>query len=178
MGLRTSPMSELFLDDCVVQDAQMLGKPGSGMAVFNASMERERGLILASTVGSMERSLETTLAYVKERQQFGQPIGKFQAVSHRVVDMKLRLETARLLLYHFAWTADRQRTTTLESALVKLHLSESYVQTSLDALQLHGGYGYMTEYELERQVRDALGSRLYSGTSDIQRNLAARMLGL
>ncbi|HEX8582389.1 MAG TPA: acyl-CoA dehydrogenase family protein [Acidimicrobiales bacterium] len=178
MGLRTAPMSELFLDGCRVPAANLLGRRGAGMMVFNSSMDRERSLILACTIGTMERNLERTLEHARTRTQFGSPIGKFQAVSHRVVDMKLRLETARLLLYRLAWTMDRGRPVGLDAALVKLHLSESFLQSSLDALQLHGGLGYTAEYELERDVRDAVGSRLYSGTSEIQRNLAARHLGL
>jgi alkylation response protein AidB-like acyl-CoA dehydrogenase len=178
MGLKTSPMSELFMDDCVVPATNLLGKPTGGMAVFNVAMERERSLILACTVGAMERSVERCVAYARDRTQFGQAIGKFQAVAHRIVDMKLRLETARLMLYRLGWLIDQGRPTALDASLTKLYLSESFVASSLDAVQVHGGYGYMTEYELERDVRDALGSRLYSGTSDIQRNLAARAMRL
>lgn len=178
MGLRTSLMSEVFLDDCSVPGDALLGKEGAGFAVFNAAMLMERSLILACTVGSMERGLERALAHAREREQFGQPIGSFQAVSHRLVDMKLRLETSRLLLYRLGWLLDTGRPAALDAALVKLHLSESFVASALDALQIHGGYGYMTDQELERDVRDALGSRLYSGTSDIQKNLAAMQLGL
>lgn len=178
MGLRTSPMSELFFDGCEVSEQNVLGRPGGGMLVFDASMTWERGCILASTVGTMERQLERSLAYARERKQFGAPIGSFQAVAHKLVDMKLRLDTARLLLYRLGWLIDAGKPTALESALVKLYLSESYVRSSLDALQVHGGYGYMTEYELERDVRDAIGSRLYSGTSELQYNVAAKSMGL
>ena len=178
MGLHTSPMGEVFFDDCVVPAANLLGRPGLGMPIFTAAMELERSMILASTIGSMERTLERTLAYARERRQFDQPIGKFQAVSHPLVDMKLRLETSRLLLYRLAWLLDQGRPAGLDSALVKLQLAEAYVATSLEALQLHGGYGYMAETGLEQEVRDALAARLYSGTSEIQRNLAARHLGL
>lgn len=178
MGLRTSPMSELFFDACEVSEGNLLGKPGGGMLVFDASMTWERGCILASTIGTMERQLERSIAYARERKQFGTPIGSFQAVSHKLVDMKLRLDTARLLLYRLGWLIDTGKPTALESALVKLYLSECYVRSSLDALQVHGGYGYMTEYELERDVRDAIGSRLYSGTSELQYNVAAKSMGL
>jgi alkylation response protein AidB-like acyl-CoA dehydrogenase len=178
MGLRTSPMSEVFFDGCRVEGEQLLGEPGAGMALFNSSMRWERGCILAASVGTMQRQLERTVEYARERHQFGRPIGENQAVSHRLVEMKLRLETARLLVYQLAWLIDAGRPASLESALTKLHLSESFVASSLDALQIHGGYGYMTEYELERDLRDAIGSRIYSGTSDIQRNLIARQLGL
>jgi alkylation response protein AidB-like acyl-CoA dehydrogenase len=178
MGLRTSPMAEVFLDDCAIGSDALLGRPGGGMAIFTSSMERERSLILACTIGAMERMLEKSLAYAKERRQFGQPIGKNQSVANKIVDMKLRLETARLLLYRLAWSIDQGAKVDLDSALVKLYLAESYVASALDALQTHGGYGYMVDYEIERDVRDALGSRLYSGTSEIQRNLAARYMGL
>lgn len=178
MGLHTASMAEVFLDDCQVPAASLLGRPGRGMAVFTAAMEHERAMILASTIGAMERSLEGAVSHARERRQYGQPIGKFQAVSHRLVEMKLRLETATLLLHRVAWLMDHGRPFGLESALVKLHLSESFVASSLDALQVHGGYGYMVEYGLERDVRDALASRLYSGTSEIQRNLVARHMGL
>jgi hypothetical protein len=171
-------MSEVFLDDCVVPAANLLGKPGGGMAIFNASMERERSLILASTIGTMQRNLERSVAYAKTRRQFGQPIGKFQAVAHRLVDMKVRLESARLMLYRLGWLMDHGKPSPLDSALVKLYLSECFVESSLDALQVHGGYGYMTENGIERDVRDAIASRIYSGTSDLQRNLAARWMGL
>jgi alkylation response protein AidB-like acyl-CoA dehydrogenase len=176
MGLRTSPMGELFFEGCEVPAENQLGKPGQGMLVFDSSMSLERSCILASTVGTMERQLERSLAYARERRQFGQPIGSFQAVSHRLVDMRLRLDTARLLLYRLGWLIDRGEPSTLESALVKLYLSECYVRSSLDALHVYGGYGYMTESGLEREHRDAIGSQLYSGTSDIQKNLVARRL--
>ena len=178
MGLRTSPMGEVFLDDCEVPASNLLGRPGLGMPIFTAAMELERSMILASTIGTMERGLERSLDYARQRRQFDQPIGKFQAVSHRLVEMKLRLETARLLLYRLAWLIDQGRSAALDSALVKLHLSESFLASSLEALQIHGGYGYMVETGLEVDVRDALAARLYSGTSEIQRNLAARHLGL
>jgi hypothetical protein len=178
MGLNSSPMGEVFLDDCEVPVSNLLGRPGLGMPIFAAAMELERSMILACTIGTMERGLERSVAYARERRQFDQPIGKFQAVSHRLVDMKLRLETARLLLYRLGWLLDQGHSAALDSALVKLHLSESFVTSSIDALQIHGGYGYMSEYGLEGDVRDALAARLYSGTSDIQRNLAARYMGL
>ena len=178
MGLRTSQLGEVFFNDCHVGASALLGRVGGGMAIFTAAMERERSMILAPTIGTMQRGLERSLAHARERKQFGQPIGKFEAVSHRLVDMKLRLESARLLLYRVAWLIDNDLPAGLDSALVKLHLSESLIASSLDALQIHGGYGYMQEYGLERDVRDALASRLYSGTSDIQKNLAARYMGL
>lgn len=178
MGLHTSPMSELSFDGCRVPASALLGRRGLGMAIFNHSMNFERSFILASAVGTMRRQVETCIAYANEREQFGQPIGGFQAVSHRIVDMKLRLETAQLLLYRMAWHKSRGDKADIESAMVKLYLSEVWVANSLDQIQVHGGYGYMTESGLERDLRDAVGSRIYSGTSEIQKNLIARSLGL
>jgi alkylation response protein AidB-like acyl-CoA dehydrogenase len=178
MGLNTSPMAEIFLSDCRVPATSMLGKVGAGMAIFNAGMELERSLILASALGTMQRNLERSVQHARERRQFGHQIGKFQAVSHRIVNMKLRLETARLLMYRLGWSIDHGRPIGLDSALVKLYLSECFLESSQEALRIFGGYGFMADYEIEADVRDAFGSVLYSGTSDIQRSLAARYLGL
>ncbi len=178
MGLRTSPMGDVFFSDCAVPEKNMLGQPGSGMTLFSTSMNWERACILAPAVGTMERQLEEAVRYARERKQYGQPIGKFQAVSHRIVDMKLRLETARLLLYRLGWRMGRGRVPPMDAAMVKLYLSESLVASGLDAVQVHGGSGYMTESEIERDLRDAIGSRIYSGTSEIQRNIIAGQLGL
>jgi len=178
MGLRTSPMAELFLDQCEVPEENRLGKEGAGVAVFTHSMEWERSCILANAVGSMERLLQTCVKYAKQRKQFGQSIGKFQLVSSKLVDMKMRLETARGLLYKSAWLRNHGKFALMESAMTKLHISECWVQSCLDAIQIHGGYGYMSDYGLEREMRDALGSRLYSGTSEIQRQIIAQFMGL
>jgi L-prolyl-PCP dehydrogenase len=126
----------------------------------------------------MQRELERCVAYARERRQFGRPIAEFQAVSHRIVDMKLRLETARLHLHRIGALLDRGTVTPLDAALTKLYLSEAFLQSSLDALSVHGGYGYMNEYGLEADVRDAVGARIYSGTSDMLRNIVARHMGL
>jgi hypothetical protein len=178
MGLRTSPMSELFLENCELPAEHVLGQPGAGSAIFNTSMQWERGCILASAVGTMERQVERSVAHARERKQFGRPIGAFQAVAHTIVDMKLRLETARMMLYRFGWALDAGKLTALDASLTKLLISECFVQSSFDAVRIHGGYGYITEYGIERELRDAVASRIYSGTSEIQRNIAALHLGL
>jgi hypothetical protein len=178
MGIRTSPMGELFFDGCEVPVENRLGREGAGIAIFSHAMEWERAFILASAVGAMERQLEACVKYARRRKQFGQPIGKFQLVSSKLVDMKVRLETARQLLYKVAWLKQCGRSIFMEAAVAKLYISESWVQSSMDALQVHGGYGYLTEMELERELRDALGSRLYSGTSEIQRQIIAQFMGL
>jgi alkylation response protein AidB-like acyl-CoA dehydrogenase len=178
MGLRTSPMGELVLQDCFVPDSHRLGPEGAGSRIFNHSMEWERACILASNLGTMERQLEESIQYARDRIQGGQPIGMYQSVANRIVDMKIRLETARLILYKVAWLKKMGKPAMLEAAIAKLYLSESFVQSGLDAIRTLGGYGYMTEFEVERNLRDAIGGTLYSGTSDIQRNIIARLLGL
>jgi hypothetical protein len=178
MGLKTSPMAEVILEDCRVGEDCRLGREGQGSAIFNHSMGWERSSILASAVGGMERELETSLHHAKNRQQFGKPIGGHQLVASKLVDMKVRLETSRLLLYRMAWSHSQGQVTALEAAMAKLYISESMVASSLDAIQVHGGWGYTEEYGVERGLRDAVGSRLYSGTSEIQRLIVARGLGL
>ena len=178
MGLRTSPMGELIFQDCFLPEENRLGPEGAGARIFNNSMEWERSCILASHLGAMERQLENSIQYAREREQYGQPIGKFQAVANRIVDMKIRLETARLLLYKVAWLKKMGKPALLEAAMAKLYLSECFVQSGLDAIRTLGGYGYMTEFEVERDLRDSIAGTIYSGTSDIQRNIIARLLGL
>jgi alkylation response protein AidB-like acyl-CoA dehydrogenase len=178
MGLRTSPLGELVFDDLYVGADAVMGGVGGGGPIFTESMDWERTLLFASHVGTMQRLVEQATKYARTRTQFGQPIGRFQAVAHRIVDAKVRLETSRLLAYRTAWQLGRARNTSLEAAMTKLHVSEALVQTALDTLQVFGGYGYTTEYEIERAVRDAVGSTIYSGTSEMQRNIIARWLGL
>jgi alkylation response protein AidB-like acyl-CoA dehydrogenase len=178
MGLRTSPIGELvFTDLCVPGEAVVAGV-GAGAAVFTSAMDWERICLFASHVGAMERLLETSIAYARTRSQFGQLIGKFQAVSHRIADMKVQLEAARLLTYRSAWRLQHARSASLDAAMTKLFVSEALVEAAHGTVQIHGGYGFMAEYEVERALRDAVGSTLYSGTSEMQRNIIARWLGL
>jgi alkylation response protein AidB-like acyl-CoA dehydrogenase len=178
MGLRTSPMSEVALVDCEVPAENILGKEGSGQAIFTHSMEWERTCIMASHLGMMQRLIETCVQYARERQQFGQPIGKYSAIANMVADMEVRLETGRLLIYKAAWLKSQGRHALREAAMAKLYVSEATVQTCLDAIQIHGGYGYMSEYEMERDLRDAVSGKIYSGTSEIQRVIIAGFQGL
>jgi len=178
MGLRTSPMSEVALVDCEVSLDRLLGKEGSGQAIFNHSMEWERTCILASHLGMQQRLIETCAKYARERQQFGAPIGKFSAIANMVADMEVRLETGRLLLYKAAWLKSQGRHALREASIAKLYVSETTVQTCLDAIQIHCGYGYMADYEMERDLRDAISGKIYSGTSEIQKVIIAGFQGL
>ena len=178
MGVRTVPMGEIAFEDCHLPAAALLGRIGRGAEVFNGSMEWERGSILAGALGTMRRQLEQCIVHARKRKQFGKSIGQFQAVSHRIVGMKLRLETCRPLVYRIGWLKERDQDATTEAALAKLHVSECLVQNSLDAIQVFGALGYTTEAGIERDLRDGVGSLIYSGTNDIQRNIIARELGL
>ncbi|HEV8553962.1 MAG TPA: acyl-CoA dehydrogenase family protein [Casimicrobiaceae bacterium] len=178
MGLRTSHIGELAFQDLDVLDDAVLGTVGGGSAVFATAMDWERSLLVASHVGVIERLMETSIAYARTRSQFGQPIGKFQAVAHKIADMKIQLEAARLLTYRTAWRLDHARNASLDASITKLFVSESLLKVALDTVQVHGGYGFMAEYDVERALRDAVGGTIYSGTSEMQRNIIARWLGL
>ena len=138
----------------------------------------ERGAILASTLGAMRRQLERCIEHARTRHQFGQPIARFQAVSHRIAEMAVRLETCRPLVYKIGWLEARGEDASAASAMAKLHVSRCFVESSLDAVQIFGASGYATEAGIERELRDSVGSLIYSGTNDIQKNLIARALGL
>jgi len=178
MGLRSSPMGEVFFEDCFVPDGARLGPEGAGMAIFSSAMEWERACIFAAHLGAMERLLDDCIRYARTRRQFGQPIAKFESVANRIVDMKVAIEAGRFLLYHVGWLHGRGKSSVMESAIAKLFVSEKHAKAALDALQLFGGYGYMKDYPVEREVRDALSGTLYSGTSEMQRKIIARSLGL
>lgn len=178
MGLRTAPFGELAFDDVWVPDSAIVGRLGGGSSIFIHAMDWERICLFAAHVGQMERILERGVQYARTRQQFGKPISKFQGVSHKLADLKVQLECARLLTYRAATKLEKTRGVAFDAAMVKLFVSESLVKGALDVLQVFAGYGYATEYEIEREVRDAIGSRIYSGTSDMQRNTIAAWLGL
>ena len=178
MGLRTSPMSQVFFEDCRVPASAVVGGVGSGGMIFNQTMDLERLLVMAPAIGVMERVLERCVAHARQRTAGSVPLAKHQSISHRIADMELELEASRLLMYRAAWHRMHRGSATRESALAKLAVSEAYVASCRSAVQIFGGYGYMVEYELERELRDALATTLYVGTSEIQRNLIAGLRGL
>lgn len=178
MGLRTSPLGEVVLEDVRVPSARALGGVGGGSTLFTHSMDWERVCLFASHIGTMERILEQAVKHARTRKQFGQAIGKFQAVSHKLAEAKIHLEAARLLVYQAAWRLGKGRGAALDAAIAKVFVSESFLKTALDVVQVFGGYGFTTEYGFERILRDAVGSRLYSGTNEMQKNIIARWMGL
>lgn len=178
MGLRTTPMGELILENCRVDESTLLGTEGAGVSIFQSTMLWERSFIFASHVGSMHRQLDECVAYAKERKAFGQTIGSFQSVSNRIANMKVRLDTSQLLMYRCAQLMDTGKCSAVDASMAKLHISEAFVESSLDAIRTFGGRGYLSETGVERDLRDAIGGVLYSGTSDIQRQVIARLMGV
>ncbi|HKX32977.1 MAG TPA: acyl-CoA dehydrogenase family protein [Blastocatellia bacterium] len=178
VGLRSSPIAEVYLDDCRVPAENRLGREGAGGAIFKESMGWERTCLFAVYVGLLQRQLEICIERTRDRKQFGQPIGKFQSVANRIVDMKLRLEASRLLLYQAGWVHQHRPQSDLESALSKLFIAESAVQSGLDAIQIYGGYGCLSEMGIDLMLRDAIPARIYSGTSEVMRKIIANSMGL
>jgi alkylation response protein AidB-like acyl-CoA dehydrogenase len=176
LGMRTAPMGELVFENCELPAENLIGREGRGSRLFNAALEWERGAILAGVVGTMRRQLDRCIRQARTRKQFGQPIGKFQSVSNRIVDMMTRLETSRFMVHRYAWLKQQGKDATIAASMAKLHVSECFVQNSLDAIRIFGASGYTVETGLERDLRDSVGGVLFSGTNDIQRNIIAQHL--
>jgi alkylation response protein AidB-like acyl-CoA dehydrogenase len=178
MGLKGSPVGELVLDGCEVDAANVIGRPGSGFFVLDHVMKWEILCSFITSVGAMEHRLERCIEYARTREQFGKPIAAFQAIAHKIVDMRIAIETARRWLYATAADFAAGKDTTADIAISKLVASEANVSCALAAMQIFGGNGYTTAFGLEADLRDAVGGTIYSGTSEIQRNRIAATLGL
>ncbi len=178
MGLKSLQNGELVFEDTPVPAENLLGREGQGAIIFNESMEWERSLLPASHLGTLERIFETCARHARERNAFGQPIGKFQSVAHKIAEMKMNLELGKLILFKSASMKEQKKRAPLEASIGKLFISESLKKACLDAVQIHGGYGYMCEYGIERDLRDSIASTIYSGTSEVQKNIIARLIGL
>lgn len=177
MGLRTSPWAEIILEDCYIDESQRLGAEKQGHNIFATTMAWERALILAPLLGSMQRQIDECIAYSQSRSQFGQRISRFQAVAHTIADMQIRLEAARLSTYKAAWQLGFGESS-IFSEIAKLQTSEAAIQTFQDAMEVFGGYGYTTGAQIERDLRDVLGTRISSGTPEMQRSVIAAKLGI
>lgn len=178
MGNRTAGIVRLKLENCEVDESQLLGSEGMGSLIFTSSMEWERGFILSRSVGSMERLFEKSLKYAKKHKQFGEPIGKFQYISGKLVEMKMCIENAKNLIYNLAKKKGEKKTVVMDAALVNLYVSEAWVKCSMNAIEIYGGNGYITENEIEREVRNSIGSKFYSGTTEMQKIVIAKFMGL
>lgn len=178
MGMRSTPFGDITLTDVHVPGDTLIGREGAGASIFSAVLEVERSFVFAPAIGATERLLDSVVAYASERQQGGHPIGAYQAVSHRIADIMQQHETCRLFLYRAAIASTTGKRVAMSAALSKLVASELGVSAALAAASIHGARGFLSEFEIERNVRDAIGGVVYSGTSDIQRNIIARLLGV
>jgi alkylation response protein AidB-like acyl-CoA dehydrogenase len=178
MGMRTTPFGDLDFTDVVVPAGALLGREGAGASIFGAVLDVERAYVFAPQIGAMQRQLDAAIAFARDREQGGHPIGHYQAVSHRIVTMKERHERSRLLLYRAAMAEATGSGLTLAASLAKMAACDAGIASSIDAASVHGAIGYLSEFEVERQLRDAFGGMVYSGTNDVLRNIVARILGI
>lgn len=178
MGLKTLLNGELGFENCEIPPENLIGQKGQGLLIFGEIIEWERALISACHLGMTERILERCILRAKSRSQFGRPIGQFQSISNKVAEMKVSVELGKLILYKAGWMKDQKKRAPLETSVVKLFISENLKKACLEAVQLHGADGYTRELEIERELRDSVAATLYSGTSEIQRNIISRLTGL
>jgi len=170
MGLCSCPISEVTFKNCRIPKENVLGGVGNGKNIMMSALEWERCYEFACHVGAMQRVMEKCIAYVNQRKQFGKFLSEYQAVTHKIANMKMNIEMSKLMLYKIAWMKDHKKKAFLETSVFKLFVSESYISACKDAMQIFGAYGYTIEYGLEREMRDALACSVYSGTNEMQRN--------
>jgi len=176
LGIRASDTTSLHFEDVRVPVENRLGAEGMGFKIAMSTLDGGRIGIAAQALGIAQGAFERALAYARERKAFGQPIANLQAIQFKLADMATEIEAARLLTYKAAWVKDQGRPYTKEAAIAKLYASRVAVKTALEAIQIHGGYGYVQEYHVERMLRDAKITEIYEGTSEIQRLVIARQL--
>ena len=178
LGQRAIGTTQVFYNDVRVPSAAVLGTVDRGWEAVDSYLWYERLCLSAARTGAATAAFDYALDYAKTRQQFGQTIGKFQAISHKLADMRVMLDVARLLVYRFAWLMSEGKATRHDAAVLKLQTSETYKAVSDLGLQILGGYGYCMEYPMQRFFRDSRLATIGAGTSEIQRNIIARALGL
>ena len=169
MGINANHVSELVFEDMEVPKENLLGKEGEGFKIALSTLDGGRIGIGAQAVGIAQACLDESIEYSKQRQQFGRPISKFQAIQWMIADMATRIEAARLLVYNAAYKKDKGERISKEAAMAKLFASETAVEAAIKAVQIHGGYGYTKEYTVERLFRDSKITEIYEGTSEVQR---------
>ena len=177
MGVRASNTCEIVLENVRVPKENVLGDPNRGFSQFLQTLDGGRISIAALSVGIAQAAYEKALKYAKERQQFGKPISKFQAIQFKLADMAMEIELARNLVYKAAWLKDQNKPFGKEAAMAKLFASEMGFRVCNQAIQIHGGYGYMKEYDVERHLRDIKLMEIGEGTSEIQRLVISRLIG-
>ncbi|MGA2781665.1 MAG: acyl-CoA dehydrogenase family protein [Smithella sp.] len=175
-GMRANPVSSLFLEDCCVPEKNLLGKLGDGMKIGMATLDNGRIGVAAQALGIAQGAFEAAVKYAKERQQFKKPIASLQTIQNYIADMATELTAARLLLYRACSLKDEGSPFGCEAAMAKLYCSQIASRVTSLAVQIHGGYGYSKEYDVERYFRDAKVTEIYEGTSEIQRLVIARSI--
>jgi len=176
LGIRASSTTELIFEDCRIPAGNLLGKEGDGFKIAMQTLDGGRIGIAAQALGIAQSALDESLRYAKERQQFAKPIGTFQAIQWMIADMGTEIEAARLLVYRAAWLKDMRKPFGKEAAMAKLYASETAMKHTVKAIQIHGGYGYMKDYKVERLMRDAKITEIYEGTSEVQRMVISASL--
>mgnify|MGYP005989666795 CR=1 FL=1 len=177
MGNRSSPTSEMIMEDVRVPDSARLGAEGSALwAVGFECFDWERTVMLGSAIGGMQRGLDDAIAYAKQREAFGKPIAHFQAIGHKFADMKMNLEASRLMLRQGAWLKDQGLEHMMEASMAKAFIAKCALENADNAIQVHGGWGYIKDFPVERAWRDAKLSSIGGGTTEIQKMVISRML--
>ena len=169
MGIRGSATYELIFTDCRIPKDNLLGKKGEGFKIAMHTLDGGRIGIAAQALGLAEGALDRTIAYVKERKQFGRTIGQFQNTQFQLADMATKVKAAQMMVYRAAMAKATQKSYGVEAAMAKLYAAEVAMEVTTKAVQLHGGYGYIREYDVERMMRDAKITEIYEGTSEVQR---------
>ncbi len=178
MGLESCALGEIIFNDVALKEENILGKEGSGAIIFNHSMEWERICMTGIHLGAMQRVLDKTIDFAKQRKSMGQSISKYQGISHAIAEMQVLLDVSKAYAYRAARLLDNKKNVSKEAAIAKLFVSNSVKNFMLQAMQIFGGYGYLSDYGIEQEVRDALAATIYSGTSEIQKNIIASNLGI
>jgi butyryl-CoA dehydrogenase len=172
--MRANPVSSLFFEDCKVPEGNLLGKPGQGLKIGLKGLDTGRIGIAAQALGIAQAAFEASVVYAKERQQFNKPISRFQTIQNYLADMATSIDAARLLLHRAAASKDKGSPFSAQASMAKLFCSDTARTVTDMAVQIHGGYGYSKEYDVERYFRDAKVTQIYEGTSEVQRMVIAR----
>jgi butyryl-CoA dehydrogenase len=176
MGIRSSPTMEIIFEECRIPKHNLLGKEGEGFKIAMMTLDGGRNGIAAQAVGIAQGALDASIAYAKERKQFGKPIAQQQAIAFKIADMATKIEAARLLTYQAAWRESQGMSYGKESAFAKLYAGDTAMEVTVEAVQIFGGYGYTKDFPVERYMRDAKITQIYEGTNEIQRLIISRML--
>jgi butyryl-CoA dehydrogenase len=176
LGIRSSPTMEIIFEDCRIPKENLLGQEGEGFKIAMKTLDGGRNGIAAQAVGIAQGALDASIAYAKERKQFGKPIASHQAIAFKIADMATKIEAARLLTYQAAWREGQGLSYGKESAFAKLFAADTAMEVTVEAVQIFGGYGYTKDFPVERYMRDAKITQIYEGTNEIQRVIISRML--